>query len=433
MSLGDRAGIAGVIMAFIGIALPMLFPDKKWIGWVCLSIGALCLIAWLAFELKHAFGSYGLSLSFALAGGGLIGAVTAGIIWASVSNSTQLQPTVSVALFLECSRISLPVTLKDDISIHSIDANAPVGDFRVNSVSTGKAPWPYSTEEGQFAYKCELSNPQDRTVFSVSGIFRLSVLEKRRYAGGATSSGGVVESREQPFSIGKIDPHGVFTFYVWTSGDDFVQFSPPADVSLELLGGSQKVQAELKQLGAPGSNFYVLTPRAANHAPALVQSITRGVLRFDHITAPSLVIVNLSSSLVHGIKWSTGIWNMDLPDSDSPLPIPTNTLDFLRGGSESGPISIFGGPVSSWIKPGNRLFGTIAIDSPSWPEGTTYAVYIVWGASGWYAQLNNARVSAGNLLIPGVPPEGRTTKEARESYFKQLEALAPEATRKAIQ
>jgi hypothetical protein len=36
MSLGDRLGWAGLIMAFLGIALAFLWPDKKWIGWLCL-------------------------------------------------------------------------------------------------------------------------------------------------------------------------------------------------------------------------------------------------------------------------------------------------------------------------------------------------------------------------------------------------------------
>jgi hypothetical protein len=77
---------------------------------------------------------------------------------------------------------------------------------------------------------------------------------------------------------------------------------------------------------------------------ALHEEESHGALRFDHAAAPGLVIVNSSGSLVHVIKWSAGIWNMDLSDRDGPLPIPSNTMEFLRSGQETGPISIFGEP-----------------------------------------------------------------------------------------
>ncbi|MGA2716909.1 MAG: hypothetical protein ABSG41_27800 [Bryobacteraceae bacterium] len=92
MSIGDRAGIAGLIMAFIGIALPLLFPDKKWIGWVCFGVGALLGIAWLVFELKNALGGTRASLVLTICGGALIGAITSGIIWSSIPHSSAITP-----------------------------------------------------------------------------------------------------------------------------------------------------------------------------------------------------------------------------------------------------------------------------------------------------------------------------------------------------
>jgi hypothetical protein len=43
--IGERLGVAGLIMALIGIAVPILWPDKKIIGWICLT-AALNLLAW---------------------------------------------------------------------------------------------------------------------------------------------------------------------------------------------------------------------------------------------------------------------------------------------------------------------------------------------------------------------------------------------------
>jgi hypothetical protein len=50
MSLGDRLGLLGAILALVAIAAPYLWPDKKWIGWAALSCAAALLIAWAWIE-----------------------------------------------------------------------------------------------------------------------------------------------------------------------------------------------------------------------------------------------------------------------------------------------------------------------------------------------------------------------------------------------
>lgn len=52
MSLGDRFGLAGVILTLFGIAAAILWPDKRWIGWVSLSCAGLLLIVWLRLEVR---------------------------------------------------------------------------------------------------------------------------------------------------------------------------------------------------------------------------------------------------------------------------------------------------------------------------------------------------------------------------------------------
>jgi hypothetical protein len=50
VSIDRRIGLAGIIVAFFGIAAFYLWPDKKWIGWTSL-IGAVCLVlAWIVAE-----------------------------------------------------------------------------------------------------------------------------------------------------------------------------------------------------------------------------------------------------------------------------------------------------------------------------------------------------------------------------------------------
>jgi hypothetical protein len=54
MQLGDHLGFAGLAMALIGIAIAVLWPNKRWIGYLCL-VGAVGLLIWwgtLAYKAK---------------------------------------------------------------------------------------------------------------------------------------------------------------------------------------------------------------------------------------------------------------------------------------------------------------------------------------------------------------------------------------------
>jgi hypothetical protein len=46
MSIDTRIGLAGLIVALIGVAATYLWPDKKLIGWICFSLAALLIIGW---------------------------------------------------------------------------------------------------------------------------------------------------------------------------------------------------------------------------------------------------------------------------------------------------------------------------------------------------------------------------------------------------
>jgi hypothetical protein len=52
MGFGERLGVAGIILAFFGIAAPILWPDKKWIGYASLlcAIGLLFAWGWVEFS-----------------------------------------------------------------------------------------------------------------------------------------------------------------------------------------------------------------------------------------------------------------------------------------------------------------------------------------------------------------------------------------------
>jgi hypothetical protein len=53
MPLGDRLGIAGLISAFIGIGITILWPTVRWIGWIAIVVAIGLVICWSVLELKR--------------------------------------------------------------------------------------------------------------------------------------------------------------------------------------------------------------------------------------------------------------------------------------------------------------------------------------------------------------------------------------------
>jgi hypothetical protein len=46
VQLADRMGIAGLILALAGIAVSILWPDKKWIGWLAFCLAGVLVLWW---------------------------------------------------------------------------------------------------------------------------------------------------------------------------------------------------------------------------------------------------------------------------------------------------------------------------------------------------------------------------------------------------
>lgn len=140
-------------------------------------------------------------------------------------------------------------------------------------------------------------------------------------------------------------------------------------------------------------------------------------LRFIYPESPTLVLINQSPVVAKDIKWTVALWNMDLPERNDPLPIPVSTFDWIRPNNEGGPQNLFDAlPVKLLLKPGDRLFGSASVCSPDCIQGRTYIIYIVWGKSGWFAEVEEEK--SGNILIPP-----NFLKASRDLYFKTLEGM----------
>jgi hypothetical protein len=51
LSLGDRLGVLGVVLALVGIAIAVLWPDKKVLGWIALASALGLMILWAYLEM----------------------------------------------------------------------------------------------------------------------------------------------------------------------------------------------------------------------------------------------------------------------------------------------------------------------------------------------------------------------------------------------
>jgi hypothetical protein len=146
-------------------------------------------------------------------------------------------------------------------------------------------------------------------------------------------------------------------------------------------------------------------------------------LRFAYPKSPALLVINQSEAIARDIKWAVELWNMDLPDRIDPLPIPVSTFDWLKAHDEGGPLNLFDGPlVAPLLKPGNRLIGSASVTCPTCARGRTYIVYIVWGESGWFAEVEN--LTSGRFIIPP-----NVLEAPRIKFLNELEMAVPAQSR----
>src|SRR5208282_3227381 len=146
-------------------------------------------------------------------------------------------------------------------------------------------------------------------------------------------------------------------------------------------------------------------------------------IRFVYPKSPALMFVNPSDLVARDIKWAVVLWNMDLPDRNDPLPIPSSSVDWIKPHDEVGPTSLFGTPIiAPLLSAGNRLFGSAMVDCATCARGRTYIVYIVLGEGGWFSEINKNH--PGKLLVPH-----NFSKETREAYFGLLDSLVPRSAR----
>jgi hypothetical protein len=116
MALGDRLGFAGLLVAVIGVALVYLWPDKRWIGWLCLGIAAILAASWGTLEIREKFGSSAASFWISILVGAIFGGGAAGLIWQSVTSARALgTESDAIQLSMTCDTVNLPIAYRGEM------------------------------------------------------------------------------------------------------------------------------------------------------------------------------------------------------------------------------------------------------------------------------------------------------------------------------
>jgi hypothetical protein len=70
--LAVRSVVIGTVLAFAGIGITILWPDKKWLGWVFLWAAGAAFFAWIVFEIWQRFAIEWKRWLLALLAGGVV-------------------------------------------------------------------------------------------------------------------------------------------------------------------------------------------------------------------------------------------------------------------------------------------------------------------------------------------------------------------------
>lgn len=135
---------------------------------------------------------------------------------------------------------------------------------------------------------------------------------------------------------------------------------------------------------------------------------------------PALVLFNPSRQLAEQVVSAYGLFDLDAPNPNEPLRVPSNISAFIKPGAAEGPQSIFDSIGGVRPKSGDRIVGSIGINCAKCAVGRTYLVAITFGSGGWFSQFKS--LTTGGLAIPKAPPGGRSFFDAL-SYIPILNSV----------
>ena len=255
MSRDSRIGIGGLVLAFLGIALPQLWPDQKWLGGICLACAAYFLLWWLALEFKSR-----MNITLFIVVGAVVGGLVALLIWRSVpSGNAKLADTNSIELSLTCDTVNLPLLYRGEMwALDTIFLKGLV-KFSPNPLKPDWF-WPEKGTQGT-GFRCILKNHGTEPAFGVA--IRIEAMKRAIVHSGdkreSWNSGDVIDRFspvvEVPQPLGQ-QGQDAFTFYLYNyNADQLIEISLPSSVVVNRDDPSKKSTVPLRISSSLGNPF----------------------------------------------------------------------------------------------------------------------------------------------------------------------------------
>ena len=184
-------------MALVGIAITILWPDKRWIGWVCFGLASILVIGWLSFELKRWLGDTWASLGLAITIGAIIGGAVSVAIWyGAPSPEAKAEPfsaeVRSALVYSESAPLTnymagyptmfgntaSPIFYLAYIRItNTQDVNSTISDLKIAVSQEREGPWedlPAMPLSAMTVYYLGISTPIPKNINMPHGTMRLA-------------------------------------------------------------------------------------------------------------------------------------------------------------------------------------------------------------------------------------------------------------------
>jgi len=150
------------------------------------------------------------------------------------------QPDIVISLYLACRRETIPTTSLPNKFLTILEITTAFGDGMVmeGTIPAGhqKLPWPPDT----MAFRCELTNYGEKTVFDVELLLNLTVWEAVRDTKepGRISKGVTKPAKNYIFKIAKIDSGAdrSIVFYIFNQSPNFARVITNETATLQQLG-----------------------------------------------------------------------------------------------------------------------------------------------------------------------------------------------------
>lgn len=148
MALADRVGLGGLILTLASLAIAILWPNKKWVGWASLGLAVVLSAIWLWLEIRtptaNFFSSHPvLSTITVFTVGGIL--ASSAWLWAMRSSAAliQLPPAGFVTFVGQVLNGSAPMTQVNQTDIPLDDVHLSVTQSVLKSAHD---PGPWTSE-----------------------------------------------------------------------------------------------------------------------------------------------------------------------------------------------------------------------------------------------------------------------------------------------